>query len=244
MFILVLDKLITVFVLVLASPVLIPVLILVWLQDRESPIYIGQRVAQNGVGTFGMRKVRSMVANADKSGLASTSSQDNRITPIGRFVRRAKIDELGQLFNVLGGEMSLVGPRPQVEHDVNLYTDVEKTLLTVRPGITDLASIVFSDEGDILAPFKDPDLAYNQRIRPWKSRLAMVWVHNQSVSLYFRCLYLTFLAVVNKPRARDGVVATLKKLNADVELIRIAKRDAPLEPSAPPGTTEIFQGRQ
>lgn len=238
-----LDKVISITLLIAVSPILIPVLVLVWLQDWKSPFYIGQRVAQHGRGTFGMRKVRSMVANADKSGLASTSSNDNRITPVGHFVRRAKIDELGQLINVLRGEMSLVGPRPQVAHDVALYTDVEKKLLRVRPGITDLASITFSDEGDILAPFEDADLAYNQRIRPWKSRLALIWVEHHSIPLYFRCLYLTFLAVVDKSRARRGVVSVLNKFDVDPELVRVAQRDGPLEPAPPPGTTEIFQGR-
>lgn len=241
--ILILDKLIAVLILVVASPILVPVLFLVWLQDRKNPMYIGQRVAQHGHGTFGMYKVRSMVTNADKSGLASTSSEDKRITPIGRFVRRAKIDELGQLINVLYGEMSFVGPRPQVPNDVSLYTDVEKRLLSVRPGITDLASITFSDEGDILAPFEDADLAYNQRIRPWKSRLALIWVDNKSAWLYFRCLYLTFLAVVKKPKARTGVVETLERINVDPQLISVARREATLEPHAPPGSTEIFQGR-
>lgn len=239
----ILDKLIAISVLVLASPILTPVLLLVWLQDFKSPLYVGERVRLNGAGTFGMYKVRSMVANADKSGLASTSATDNRITPIGHFVRRAKIDELGQLINVLRGEMSLVGPRPQVQHDVDLYTEAEQKLLSVKPGITDLASITFSDEGEILAPYEDADLAYNQLIRPWKSRLALVWIEHRSVALYFRCLYLTFLAVVKKPMARSGVVDTLERLQVDGALIEIARRDKSLKPSAPPGSTEIFQGR-
>ncbi len=239
----ILDKLIAISVLVLASPILIPVLLLVWLQDFKSPLYVGERVQLNGAGTFGMYKVRSMVANADKSGLASTSAKDNRITPIGHFVRRAKIDELGQLINVLRGEMSLVGPRPQVQHDVDLYTEAEQKLLSVKPGITDLASVTFSDEGEILAPYEDADLAYNQLIRPWKSRLALVWIEHRSVALYFRCLYLTFLAVVKKPMARSGVVDTLERLQVDRVLIEIARRDKSLKPSAPPGSTEIFQGR-
>lgn len=243
MIITIFDKLISLIVLLLASPVLVPVLFLVWLQDRHNPFYVGQRVAKGGGSTFGMYKVRSMIVAADTTGLASTSSNDNRITKVGHFVRRFKIDELGQLINVLRGDMSLVGPRPQVQHDVDLYTDVESKLLSVRPGITDLASITFSDEGDILAEFDDADLAYNQRIRPWKSRLALVWVNNNSIWLYFRCLKLTFLAVVKKSLARSGVVKTLKDLGATKELIRVARRDSELEPTAPPGSSEIFQGR-
>ena len=129
-----LDKIIAVLVLLCASPILIPVLCLVWLQDRHSPFYVGQRVSKGGSGTFGMIKVRSMVKNADSSGLASTSASDGRITRVGHFVRRTKIDELGQMINVLRGEMSLVGPRPQVKHDVDLYTSIEQKLMTTRPG--------------------------------------------------------------------------------------------------------------
>jgi len=102
-------------------------------------------------GTFKIIKFRSMKINSDKSGVNSTSGNDNRITPIGIFVRKFKIDELSQFFNVLKGDMSVVGPRPQVKTDASLYTQVENKMLSVRPGITDLASIVFADEGDILA---------------------------------------------------------------------------------------------
>lgn len=237
------DKTLAILILVLVSPILLPVLFLVWAQDRHSPFYIGQRVAEGGQGTFGMIKVRSMVANADKSGLASTSSSDNRITGIGHFVRKTKLDEMGQLINVLRGEMSFVGPRPQVQHDVDLYTDAERKLISVRPGITDLASITFSDEGDILEAYDDADLAYNQRIRPWKSRLGLIWVERQDLDLYFRCIWLTIQAVINKPKARTGVVRYLTSINADKSLIEVAARTSSLEPAVPPGSTQIFQGR-
>ena len=111
-----------------------------------------------------------MIINADSSGVDSTSATDSRITSIGHVIRRFKLDELTQLWNVFLGDMSLVGPRPNVRKETDLYTIPEKLLLTVRPGITDISSIIFSDEGDILANKKDPDLAYNQLIRPWKSR--------------------------------------------------------------------------
>ena len=100
---------------------------------------------------FRMVKLRSMVINADASGVNSTSNTDTRITAVGRFIRKFKLDELMQLWNVLIGDMSLVGPRPNVRSETDMYTPVERKLLTVRPGITDLASIVFSDEGEILS---------------------------------------------------------------------------------------------
>ena len=146
---------------------------LVYRQDKESPFYMAPRVGRNNT-IFKMAKLRSMVSNADKSGVDSTSANDSRITPIGHKIRKYKLDELTQLWNVFIGDMSLVGPRPNVQRDVDLYTKDEKNLLNVRPGITDFSSIVFSDEGDILKDKKDPDLSYNQLIRPWKSRLGLI----------------------------------------------------------------------
>jgi len=98
---------------------------------------------------------------------------------------------LPQLWNVLLGDMSLVGPRPNVKRETDLYTQEEKRLLSVRPGITDIASIVFSDEGDILKDKPDPDIAYNQLIRPWKSRLGLVYVERQNLWLDIRLIFLT-----------------------------------------------------
>ena len=144
-------------------PVISIVLFFVWIQDFKNPFYLAPRVSKNG-GLFTMIKVRSMVVNADKNKIDSTKSDDPRITKVGRFVRKFKIDELGQIINVIKGDMSLVGPRPQVSRDVDLYSDEEKLLLSVKPGITDFASIVFSDEGEILEGADDPDLLYNQII--------------------------------------------------------------------------------
>jgi len=105
-----------------------------------------------------MIKLRSMIWGADKTGVDSTAARDSRITWVGHIVRRYKLDELSQLWNVLQGDMSMVGPRPQVPRDVAIYTDREQELLTVKPGITDISSIVFADEGEILKDSEDPDL--------------------------------------------------------------------------------------
>ena len=180
-----LDIVVSAGALIVLSPLLLVVATAVWLQDFHSPFYIAPRVAR-GNGTFRMVKFRSMTVGADRTGVDSTSASDSRITAVGRTIRAYKLDELVQLWNVLKGDMSLVGPRPQVRRDADLYTDVERGLLTARPGITDLASIVFSDEGDILKDEADPDLAYNQLIRPWKSRLGLLYVNHQSVRLDLR----------------------------------------------------------
>lgn len=207
--------------------------ILIYLQDYHSPFYIAPRVGRRG-RMFKMIKLRSMIVNADKSGVDSTSNNDNRITAVGQMVRRFKIDELPQLFNVLLGDMSMVGPRPQVKRGTDLYTDAEKHILDVRPGITDFSSIVFSDEGAILSDKADPDTAYDQLIRPWKSRLCLLYVRQHTLLLDCKIIYLTALAIVSKPKALVHVVELLKGLHAEEELIRIASRSIPLYSVPPP----------
>ncbi len=224
--------------LIALSPVLLPIIVLVWVQDFRSPFYIAPRMARGG-GKFRMVKLRSMTVDAAKTGVNSTSANDRRITPIGHFIRRFKLDEFMQLWNVLKGDMSLVGPRPQVELDASLYTAVEQRMLTVRPGITDLASIVFSDEGDVLAGSDNPDLKYNQVIRPWKSRLALLYIDHQSFWLDVRIILLTVQAILSREAALVKVVAILKPWNADDLLIRMAGRREQLLPYPPPGSSDI-----
>ena len=188
------------FGLVLASPVLLPVMFLVWRQDRHSPFYVAPRVGCNDQ-PFKMIKLRSMVINADKSGVDSTGANDNRITAVGQFIRRYKLDELTQLWNVFKGDMSLVGPRPNVKRETDLYTPVERKLLGVKPGITDISSIVFSDEGDILKDQPDPDIAYNQLIRPGKSILGLLYIENQSFALDICICFLTLIAIFSRKKS-------------------------------------------
>lgn len=223
--------------LLVISPVMLPVMFLVWRQDRNTPFYIAPRVGKNG-RVFNMVKLRSMTMNADQSGVDSTSVADPRITRVGHFIRRYKLDELAQLWNVLKGDMSLVGPRPNVKRGTDLYTSEEKKLLTVKPGVTDFSSIVFSDEGDILKDKADPDLAYNQLIRPWKSRLGIFYVERRSFLLDIKLIFLTVVAIVNRRSALDRVQAILRRMGADETLVRIAGRQETLVPHPPPGMTE------
>ena len=232
-----LDIFASAFGLIAASPVLLPVMFLVWWEDRHSPFYIALRVGRDGF-PFRMVKMRSMVIGADRKGASSTSNDDRRITPVGHFIRRYKIDELTQLWNVLKGDMSLVGPRPQVQSGVDLYTKRERDLLDVRPGITDFASIVFSDEGRILAGHLDPDSAYDQLIRPGKSMLGLFYVEHRSMSVDVRLVWLTLVTIVSRKKALKGVQILLKNLNAPVELVRLASREHPLVPMHPPGFGE------
>jgi lipopolysaccharide/colanic/teichoic acid biosynthesis glycosyltransferase len=236
----VLDVVASVLGLIVGSVILAPAMIAVWLQDYHSPFYVASRVGRGG-GTFRMVKLRSMRVLADTTGVASTASDDSRITTVGRLVRRWKLDELTQLWNVLKGDMSLVGPRPQVAQDVARYTDEERRLLTVRPGITDMASIVFADEGAILTGADDPDERYQQLIRPWKARLALLYVDTRPGLLAdLRLLWLTLLNSVSRRRALEGVAALVRSLGGDPALERVAQRATALEPAPPPGGDRVF----
>lgn len=190
-----------------------------------------------------MVKLRSMIVNADSSGVDSTSANDERITKIGYVIRKFKLDELSQLWNVLLGDMSIVGPRPNVKKETDLYTKVEENLLDVKPGITDISSIVFSDEGDILANKLDPDIAYNQLIRPWKSRLGLIYIKNQSFILDLQLIFLTIIAIFSRKLALRNIVRILIKLKVDEEIIEISKRKKNLYPFPPPGTDIIVENR-
>ena len=220
------------------SPILILFLISVWRYDKKSPLYISQRIGKNSK-IFNLIKIRTMMADADKKGISSTSDDDTRIIPIGQKIRNYKIDELTQLFNVLIGNMSLVGPRPNVKTEVDLYTEIEKELLSVKPGITDFSSLVFSDEGKILENKENPDLSYNQLIRPWKSRLGLIYIKHQSIMLDLELMIFTLVALISKPMALKWVVKKLEKFNVDQKIIEVAKRDKELSPFPPPGTNKI-----
>ena len=153
-----------------------PLILGIWARiklDRDGPaIYAGRRVGMRG-REFRMYKFRTMVMNADRIGGPSTPDDDPRLTRTGRFLRRYKLDELPQLVNVLRGDMSFVGPRPQVPDEVAGYTPEEREILSVRPGITDWSSLQFHNEGEILAGHADPDRAYAELIRPEKMRLGL-----------------------------------------------------------------------
>ncbi len=231
------DLIISVFGLVVISPVILPAIILVWMQDGNSPFYIAPRVGKGGK-IFNIVKLRSMVVGADKSGVDSTGANDLRITPIGQIIRRYKLDEMVQLWNVMKGDMSLVGPRPNVQRETLLYTSVENNLLSIRPGITDFASIVFSDEGEILQDSVDPDLAYNQLIRPWKSRLGLIYIENKSLWLDFQLIFYTVISVFSRNIALNWVGNRLRKMKVDEKVLTASSRKSALQPFPPPGSNE------
>lgn len=180
---------------VLAIPALL-LLFLVYLYDHKNPVYSSVRGGLNNI-PFGMFKIRSMSVGTSTS--SSTPSSDPRITPIGRFLRRYKLDEIPQLVNILLGQMSFVGPRPNVyPNGIDLYTKQQLDILSVRPGIVDLSSIVFADEGDILLNCTDPDFDYNTKIWPLKSKLSLLYIYRRSPLLDLFIILILILSFFNR----------------------------------------------
>lgn len=177
------------------SPVLLAIAVWIKLDSPGSVLYKGVRVGLHGK-LFNMYKYRTMVVNADEIGGSSTPDDDPRITRAGHFLRRYKLDELPQLINVLRGEMSLVGPRPQVEWAVALYSPVERQVLTVKPGITDYASVRFPNEGEILKGSTDPDKDYMEKVHPEKMRLSLEYVRTCSLWVDLSVIFQTIVAIV------------------------------------------------
>ena len=223
------DIILSIIGVILFFPILLIISFLIFLSDFSNPLYLGKRVGKNHKSFF-LIKFRSMIINADKSGVESTSNNDLRITKVGSFIRKYKMDELPQIFNVLKGDMSFVGPRPQTEIGYSLYTDKEKKLLKMRPGITDFSSIVFSDEGHILKDSYDSDLDYNQLIRPWKSKLGLFYIKNSSVYLDIQLIFLTIIAIISKEKSLRIINKILTRLKADEDLIKVSMRKHTLVP--------------
>lgn len=181
--------------LVVLAPIFI--VLAIWIKiDSKGPVFYKQvRVGRNGID-FGLFKFRSMVVDADKKGLITVGGRDPRITRSGYFIRKYKLDELPQLINVLLGDMSLVGPRPEVRKYVELYTDEQQKVLSVKPGITDYASIEYMDENEILGKSSDPEKTYIEEIMPEKIKYNMKYIQNKNVSEYFKIIFLTLLKIV------------------------------------------------
>ena len=182
-----------------ALAVIWPVLLLIALAikiDDPGPVFYRQvRVGKDGK-EFRIFKFRTMIVDADKKGLAITVGRDTRITRMGRLLRKTKLDELAQLLNVFIGEMSFVGPRPEVPKYVKLYTPYQRQVLLVRPGITDYASIAYRNENDMLEGAEDPEKMYIDVIMPDKIELNMKYLHEISPLADIRLIFSTIAAVI------------------------------------------------
>lgn len=180
---------------VLTSPLLLLMSILIKLTSRGPVFYRQERIGKDGK-PFYILKFRTMVVHADAQGPHITVGGDKRITGVGKVLRKTKLDELPQLFNVLLGQMSLVGPRPEVAEYVKLYTPEQRKVLSVRPGITDYASVCFRNENEILARAQDPEREYVERIMPLKLRYNQKYIQEMSVRTDLKILWLTVYAIL------------------------------------------------
>jgi lipopolysaccharide/colanic/teichoic acid biosynthesis glycosyltransferase len=180
--------------LVVLSPVWLVAAYLIYREDPGPIVYKSTRVGRDG-RDFKMWKFRSMVQNAEKLGGPSTAADDPRLLRTGKALRKYKLDEVPQLVNVLKGEMSIVGPRPEVRFYTDMYSPEERQLLTVRPGMTDRASIRFRNEGEILKGAADPEQAYMEKIRPEKIRLGLEYVRRKSLKEDLAIILATVKAV-------------------------------------------------
>jgi lipopolysaccharide/colanic/teichoic acid biosynthesis glycosyltransferase len=192
------DIVVSEILILLLSPFMILLALRIKLYDGGPVFYRGLRTGLGGK-PFRIFKFRTMVLDAERFGPSTTASNDPRITPIGRFLRRYKLDEIPQLFNVFLGQMSFVGPRPEVPSFTDLYTDEEKALLSLRPGITDWASIWNRDEGAVIAAsgIEDADAAYALLIRPTKLRLQLRYLRERSFWIDIKILFRTVAAVLD-----------------------------------------------
>lgn len=186
--------------------VILPLLLLlsIWIKvDSRGPVfYRGWRAGQLGK-PFQIFKLRTMVSHPGDSGQAWTTSDNPRITRVGHILRRYKLDELPQLLNVITGDMSLVGPRPEVLEEVQRYTEEEKQLLTIRPGITDWASVKYCAEGEALSKSDDPKSFYDREIRPDKIRLGLEYVRTNSWRVDIQIIVHTVKRVIMLLRRQD-----------------------------------------
>lgn len=176
-------------------PLLLLIALAIWIDDPGPVFYRQVRVGRNGK-TFRIFKFRSMVMDADKKGLAITVGRDSRITRVGTVLRKTKLDELAQLLNVFLGQMSFVGPRPEVPKYVELYTPYQRQVLLVRPGITDYASIAYRNENDLLAGAPNPEAMYIEQIMPDKIELNMKYLREISPLADIRLILKTIVAVI------------------------------------------------
>ena len=209
--------------LLITSPLLI--IISIWVKfDSKGPVfYRPERGGRFGI-PFRIYKFRSMVIDADKIGGPTTSGNDPRVTRSGRFIRKCKLDEISQLINVLCGEMSLVGPRPEVVWKVEKYSQEEKVTLELRPGITDWASIWNSDEGGVLADAQDPDVVYEEVIRPIKMKLQLYYYETRDFFEDLKIIFYTFYRLINKDWIPEELIEypTFEELRA--QALRVIER--------------------
>jgi len=216
-----LDILISSLLIIIFSPILIILMILVSITSKGGPFFLGVRIGKKGK-PFQIIKFRSMKADSEGKGTWNVSGKDPRVTKFGYFLRLTKLDELPQLFNIFAGHMSFVGPRPELPVYVNLYSNVEKPILDNRPGLTDWASIVNSNQIIGFTNAKNPDEYYLREIRPLKLKLQLYYRYHNNIFTDIHCLLWTFWKVVShtkkNPKMIQAIVDSHNEENAEKHL--------------------------
>lgn len=189
------DILISICLLLLLSPLFLILFIAIYIESKGRVFYMQPRVGKNN-RDFKLFKLRSMVVEAERNGLLTIGNRDSRITKVGYFIRKYKLDEFAQLINVIKGEMSIVGPRPEVRKYVDMYSKEQMIVLSVKPGITDYASIEFFDENIILGESDNPEKTYIEEIMPLKIELNKKYIKDINILSYFKIIILTIIKIL------------------------------------------------
>jgi lipopolysaccharide/colanic/teichoic acid biosynthesis glycosyltransferase len=188
------DILFSLLGLIILIPIFLVIGLLVYTSSKGGVFYIQERIGRFGI-PFMLYKFRSMPNGSDQNGLLTVGKRDSRLTTIGYFIRQYKLDELPQLWNVLIGDMSLVGPRPEVERYTSLYSAEQSRVLSIRPGITDPASIYYRKESELLANSPNPEETYIREIMPHKLSLSLQYINQPTVFAYFRHIINTIVLI-------------------------------------------------
>lgn len=168
--------------------------------SKGGAFYTQERIGKDGK-KFGIKKFRTMFKEADRRGLLTVGKRDPRITRIGYLLRRSKLDELPQFLNIFIGDMSFVGPRPEVKKYIDLYNKEQRKILSIKPGLTDYASIQYFDENSILSKFDNPEKAYIEKVMPDKIKLNLEYINKMSFWVDLGILWRTFLKIIRVHRA-------------------------------------------
>ena len=194
------DIIVSILGLLFLSPLFLVVAILIAFESKGGIFYMQERIGFNEK-PFYLFKFRSMCVNSDYKGLLTIGINDSRITKVGFFIRKYKVDELSQLINVFIGDMSLVGPRPEVRKYVENYSKFEKKVFKVKPGITDIASLIYFDENELLGQSEYPESFYKNSVLPQKLQLGILYIENYSFFLDFKLIAITIIAIFNKKKS-------------------------------------------